>query len=467
MRALLRAKLALAAVLGAAGTASAQDRHEWSLGYGELGALIGGAATGSVRDPSAGYYNPGALSFVKDAGVSVFDTVMGYQRFALDGVAGTNRNLVASDIEWTPVMLAGLFHPREGSKQTVAWSVLTRARADLRVDGRAEAIVDVVAGLPGPERYTATYEARSLVHEAWIGVGPSMVVIERGDNRLAVGFTQFITFRSGLASTVVDAAAFNPFSGGNAVSRDRRRAEYLLVGLAWKLGVAADLAPFRLGLTLTPPSVHLFGQGEMSWQQASAGVDLTGDSFPDPYDQSLADDHAEARWHRPAAVAFGGSFEWDPWRVHLGVEWTAAQGAYAVLRTDQALASPPMGGVAYDFRHSQHAVLNAGVGVERVFAEKLRGVAGLWTDFSTGPEATDSAVTLAQWDLFHVGAGVAWTLEGATLWLGLITTFGTGELDQPANFSQASEATRLFGGPSTGDVFYLGLRLTVAYRFTF
>ena len=44
--------------------ANAQDRHFWDQAVGGRTALLGGIAVGGVRDYSATFYNPGALSFL-------------------------------------------------------------------------------------------------------------------------------------------------------------------------------------------------------------------------------------------------------------------------------------------------------------------------------------------------------------------------------------------------------------------
>ena len=43
---------------------NSQDRHYWDQAVGGRTALLGGIAVGGVRDYSATFYNPGALSFL-------------------------------------------------------------------------------------------------------------------------------------------------------------------------------------------------------------------------------------------------------------------------------------------------------------------------------------------------------------------------------------------------------------------
>ncbi len=56
--------------LAMAGTqsASAQDNNYWTNQFGTRSNLMSGAVVGGVRDPSAGFYNPGAVPFITDTG---------------------------------------------------------------------------------------------------------------------------------------------------------------------------------------------------------------------------------------------------------------------------------------------------------------------------------------------------------------------------------------------------------------
>ncbi len=57
--------------------AFSQEFHYWTNQFGSRSALMSGAVVGGVRDTSAGFYNPGALGFVKASTFSV--SANGYQ----------------------------------------------------------------------------------------------------------------------------------------------------------------------------------------------------------------------------------------------------------------------------------------------------------------------------------------------------------------------------------------------------
>lgn len=443
--------------------AAAQDRQQWTLQYGPESSLRGGAVVGGVRDPSALYYNPGALWFQKESGVTLTGTAFGFQHLTLDDIAGTGRAVVESDFTTIPTLLAGMFRAGADDKYAVGWGVLTRVQSDLRISGRGEGVQDIVAGNPGPEYFIGIADYRAKITETWIGISSSARFL---NDALAIGLSHFLAVRSHFAQTTLDAEAVNNLVGGASLSRDRMRTEYLELGLVWKLGLAADLAPFKVGLTLTSPGVHLRGSGEVDFQQASHGVDLTGDSIPDEWNENISDERREARWARPPAVAVGGSFDFDPWAVHLTMEWVAGIGRYAVIRAQTTPSAPASGGLVYGFRHAQRAVLNIAAAGDRAFGETIRGYVSFRTDFSTLPDRFET-VTLASWDLYHLTVGARFTGEKSTFLVGLQFSFGAGGFDQPVNYSTGTEATRMFGGTSSGDVVFLSFQLQVGYTYTF
>jgi len=58
-----------------------QDRHYWDQAVGGRTALLGGVAVAGVRDYSATFYNPGALSFLSKNNLSFSFSAYGIKDF--------------------------------------------------------------------------------------------------------------------------------------------------------------------------------------------------------------------------------------------------------------------------------------------------------------------------------------------------------------------------------------------------
>ena len=70
-----------------------QDNHYWSQQFGARATLMGGAMIGGVRDNSAIFYNPGAVPFIKYAGLSVNANIYKMDRIFIEDGAGEGVNL--------------------------------------------------------------------------------------------------------------------------------------------------------------------------------------------------------------------------------------------------------------------------------------------------------------------------------------------------------------------------------------
>ena len=88
----------------AAEPALAQDSHYWTHQFGSRSALMGGAVVGGVDDTSAGYYNPGALSQVKNESLSVSATGYQYESISIKDGAAAGNDLDSDKVRVIPLL---------------------------------------------------------------------------------------------------------------------------------------------------------------------------------------------------------------------------------------------------------------------------------------------------------------------------------------------------------------------------
>ena len=85
----------------------AQDTHYWTQQFGSKSSLLGGASVGGVRDNSAIFYNPGAMSLVDSSTVSVSATGYQYESLKLKNGAGSGIDLNSSKTYIIPLIITG------------------------------------------------------------------------------------------------------------------------------------------------------------------------------------------------------------------------------------------------------------------------------------------------------------------------------------------------------------------------
>lgn len=446
--------------------AEAQDAHHWAQQYGTKPALLGGAGAASSRDAAAVYYNPGALALIPEDSVSVSAAAYGTQRITVEGAAGLNDDQTSRDTMAVPGLIGGVITGGEGANagHALGFAVLTRSAFETRFSGRETRSEDILLGVPGNETFVAEADFRSSVRELWAGVGYGARLHEF----LSVGVVGYFTWRSQQTErSTVGTAYSNTLGAPGSYGRQEASIEFESAAILWKLGAATEVGPFAFTLSVTTPTVGLGGDGAVTTESVAVNTDIDGDGIADPLSLAVRDTNADTHWHRSGSAALGASVTLEQFKLHLLSEWFAPTPRYAVVRSDEpsAGATPATGRIAAE--HSEQSVINFAVATEWKLGGSFALFAGFRTDYSAVDEASDSDLSLGVYDLFHATAGLSWIDEKSEFTLGIGYSWGDGELTAPADFTGASEATRLQGTSSTADLTYTAVVLMLGYTYRF
>jgi len=252
---------------------AAQDSHYWDREYGTTSELLGGTVVGSVRDLSATFYNPGALALAMDPKFILSLETLELSSITLPRAAGDTLNLAQTSLATGPGILAGTFNGPE-AKNRWAFSVITRQNFDMNLRRRTSDPFD-----PGPtEPLTAKFINRGQrLTEVWAGV----TWARRLGSALGLGATGYLATRGQSADALFTAQSFGPPADQASAINLRNEYSYLHFRLLAKVGLAWETGRWRLGTSVTTPSVGLWGRGELGGNESVVNVDLDGDGLPD------------------------------------------------------------------------------------------------------------------------------------------------------------------------------------------
>lgn len=471
---MLRAILALLLLSAAL---SAQDNHYWTHQFGTRSALMGGAVVGGVSDTSANFYNPARLGWVTNDSLKV--SADGYQLSTLtitDG-AGKGQNLTSSQGDIIPLTASGVFlfsQPRIG----LGFQILARQFSNVRASVRRERSFNIIddARSPGDEDFIGSFQFDSDTEEYWAGLGFGWAITDW----LAIGITHFgaLRFETRGASVTTRAVGSNAevYGADSHVGWDLWN-----VRMLWKAGISVELDGLKMGLTVTTPSLNLFGSA-IVWRQLTVNdLDLLDSGTGLDLEANDRRDGVATRINSPFSLASGVEYDFGIAVLGLAWEWYLPVGMYKVAAPegDKAFIIGPIPSESsrelltiYD---GKRGAFNVALGLEARFHDNWSGFWSLRNDAAADYLDWDDKlhVGVSTWDLFHFATGISFTTrqdDGSPkheLMIGLQMALGAGRTDQPVNFDEPEEPLLLTSRTHRTDISYFSIGLLVGYTYYF
>ena len=197
--------------------------------------------------------------------------------------------------------------PRSSRASCRAGSARTRASrgrssparsSDVRLGQR---LTNPLAGTVSASAAESYYDQR--VEEDWAGLTLSRSL----SPSLGIGATWYGVYRGQRARNELSLQGVVPDGSSVAVSgvSDFNYSHYAML---LKLGVAWQTAGWNAGVSVTTPSLGVFGSGDAGYTVSLAGTDADGNGRPDPpylVTEDLED--LDSDYHSPWAIGFGAS----------------------------------------------------------------------------------------------------------------------------------------------------------------
>jgi hypothetical protein len=417
--------LTFAAATSLAGSLSAQDSHWWTTQFGNRARLLGGAVVGSATDLSSLYYNPGALALVPQPELLLSGTVFQYETMGVKGALGPGADLSDSRFALVPSLFAGEIHFEGLGENRVGYAFLTRQDAEFRVNERADVTEGLKAAVPGLVFASSGVQYESRLREYWFGGSWSRKVGEK----IGVGVSPFLAMRNHRGHAQALTQALGEAGQGGIAIRNWDY-DYQHWRLLAKAGVSTDWEMWKLGLTLTTPSLGLWGSGDTGLDRSAVGQDVDQDGSAATEIATDFQEGVAADYQSPFSIAFGGARSFGRSRVHLSAEWFDGTGLRNILEPEPFAAQSSGETIRYDTRYELDSVLNAALGLEHRFDTDLQIYAAFSTDFSAAPEESRSNSNLASWDIYHLSGGATLVVAGQEVTVGLIYSFGSSDIGE-------------------------------------
>jgi hypothetical protein len=430
----------------------AQDTHYWNLFYGTQASLLSGAVIGSASDLSATYYNPGMLAVNREQGIVLGASVYQYQHLNLEGAQ--EKAVTSSRVGVTPGLLAGRFPVDSGVVGGIAYSVLTRQYMNIDLHRETTGERDILDNDGIPDQISRYGLITPYLSETWVGVTAFRLI---GPN-VGIGLTNYVAVRTQQNRTTLLGEARSS-NGSVTAATDVRTYDYYNVRLLWKFGIGVALDRLTLGMTVTTPSVNLFGTGS-----AFESITYSNPGGVAGQDVLIADyqEEVSSRYYTSWAIGAGFGYRMGNVRFHLSAEWYAPVSRFDVLATTSFVGQSD--GIVRQNRIDSElrSVLDGGIGVEYTLSPAATFYASVVTDYSASPPGTTTNLAIATWDLLHITGGAILKLGLFDLTLGIS---GAGGSKKAKDLTAGGGVSNLVESFADATVHYLSLTGLLAFTF--
>jgi hypothetical protein len=410
-RSCVSALLTCAALLSLAGPAPGQDSQWWTNQYGNRARLLGGAVIGSSSDLSAVYYNPGGLALVDQPDALLTGYVFELDNLTFSGTLLESLELSSTRFSAVAGLIAGQIPFKFLGSTKLAYSYLTRHNLEYRFNVGSTAPGSRIPGFEGIGSLSASLSFATRLREYWGGLTWSAPL-----DRFGLGVSTFVANRSQRLFDQTNITAVDETFGVASLA-SQRSYDYSNWRILWKIGLSTSYERWNGGITITTPSVRLFGDGDIEFENTSV---LPGSqSVTNTFQPGVP-----ARYASSWAVGAGGAYSGRDWTGHISVEWfnrvdvTVLDGEPFRSQTDSTLFVDP------DVTNVMKGLVNVALGIEKKWSDTYSGYASAYSDFTGSRTGDGSATTTTPWNLWTVGAGAIFSVGRSAFTAGLTYKFG-------------------------------------------
>jgi hypothetical protein len=413
--------------------AEAQDDHYWAQQYGALSSLMGGAMVGGVNDNSAVYYNPAALSFIRNPSLSIDANVYKMDRIFISDGAGDGMNLNSAQLSVYPQIISGMMNLVKNDKIRISYTMLTRNHNNVLINER-------YTGNQGnpvvpATNYAGAFDYTNQLTEQWFGIGMGYAISEK----LGIGATVFGSYRGQtyqLTNYVREIKSLDSSYIYSTRTNDEA-IKYMNFRFLFKAGLSYYAGPLKLGLTVTTPSIGIYGSGSIQHENSNIIVSEIPTDLKGNY--MIMDDKSsvKAKYKHPLSIAAGLDYQSAKTRLSISSEYFFRIDSYHLMEpVSDPFVYPPSLAESENFEtlldnflHVENGakpVLNVAIGLSQVIYKKLSLLAGASTDFTNyiaSDESNELLHGFGSSDLYHFSSGFSYERKKSTLSLGFSYAF--------------------------------------------
>ncbi|MFT4534000.1 MAG: hypothetical protein ACJA1A_002493 [Saprospiraceae bacterium] len=396
------------------------NSHYWSHQYGARGLLLNGSIIASVNDETAIFYNPGSMALTEEFGISLSLITPTYSLLKTTDFLGEGTSFANQGLDLSPGLVAAMFKPFGTDRITLGLTTFKRFKSEINVEDRAVRNVESNTD----QIFLGDLDFHRRLSENWFGLGLSA----RLSSKLAIGFTQFFTFRNERVGLNFKKEILDKNNPANLIAGWRSNFDYGYSangGMLTKGGICWAPSFVKVGVTFTSHTYSVINR-KANYAFDDQKIAFKGGNTSSSNDRTI--DLSE--YHTPWSIGLGVEIPLDGSVLSISGEYFTKVEKYNLIDD----VDDPLDGLAANpvptsvkIGQANDRVLNVGIGIERMWKEKYSWFYGFRTDFSPrslfdlGEGITFLASTP---NIYHLSTGGAYTYRKSQFSVGLDYGFG-------------------------------------------
>ncbi|NOX66782.1 MAG: hypothetical protein GXO85_13570 [Chlorobi bacterium] len=250
------------------------------------------------------------------------------------------------------------------------------------------------------------------IFESWFGITWSSPFSEN----IGFGITMYVPYRSQRVLTNGSNVEYNNSDGYNKSLIMTTDYDYYNLRLLWKAGVSIKLGKVMLGLSLTTPSINLYGSGSVYALFAKSNIDTLANlpDFANNYQENLS-----TKFKSPISIGFGAAYYWETTVLYFSAEWFNKVNTFAILEPKPFITQSSGELNKYNLDYSLNSVFNFGFGVKQTINKNFTYYGGITTDRTAYNPNAPNPFVLSTWDIVHIRSGGEFKFHNLSITLGL------------------------------------------------
>ena len=453
---------------------NAQDTHYWTQQYGTKSSLLGGAAIGGVRDNSGVYYNPGAIGFINNKNLSITANAYQLDRIKLIKGGGNGIDLSSSGIQTMPLIISGLLKAEKHPKHTLGYCMLTKDQFEINTNARYEDSKNLLndSYANGNEDYTDQFNLISSVYEVMAGWAYGYKV----SDKFSIGIGNYGSYRS-YHSDYNRNVRVIPTDSNLILQEISTFDRSYSIGLknvrtVFKLGAALNLKKWKFGLTLTSPSINVWGQGSMQSDVTVSNIDYFGTGTLISLTANTRQDKLKTTYKTPLTIGFGAEYSNDKTTFAFSCEWFDKVKDYTIIKANGgAYLRPAILGIftssdVLKINEEKKSVFNYAIGFEQKITDKYYASIGFRTNksYSTVEKLAKINLTYTNWDIYHTSFGITKKREKSDISVAINYAISAKkDIYQYANLTNSDASNFFEGNPEKASAKFTSFAFMIGY----